>query len=122
MLYFILLFNYYLCMVPYSCFNIVNLISVFVLLFWFVSCYCLLIIACCLSLYYTGSKADPHFMCLYYLYYFIADHLGSKLDDYVSKLPVHVHVLRTGERIGLIRARLKGRDLLFHFILIIDYI
>ncbi|BFY99015.1 hypothetical protein BsWGS_02056 [Bradybaena similaris] len=36
------------------------------------------------------------------------DHLGSKLDDYVSKLPVHVHVLRTGERIGLIRARLKG--------------
>ena len=33
------------------------------------------------------------------------DHLGSKLEDYVSKLPVTVKVLRTGKRSGLIRAR-----------------
>lgn len=36
------------------------------------------------------------------------DHLGSKLTDYVATLPVPVHVIRTGSRIGLIRARLKG--------------
>ncbi|XP_012944657.1 polypeptide N-acetylgalactosaminyltransferase 1 isoform X2 [Aplysia californica] len=36
------------------------------------------------------------------------EHLGRKLEDYVAKLPVSVKVVRTGKRIGLIRARLKG--------------
>ena len=35
-------------------------------------------------------------------------HLGSKLEDYCAQLPVPVHVLRTGKRSGLIRARLQG--------------
>ncbi|CAG2181760.1 unnamed protein product, partial [Oppiella nova] len=34
--------------------------------------------------------------------------LGKSLEDYVSKLPVRVIVLRTGKRSGLIRARLIG--------------
>lgn len=37
-----------------------------------------------------------------------ADHLGKKLENYVAKLPVPVHVLRTEKRSGLIRARLLG--------------
>ena len=36
------------------------------------------------------------------------EHLGHKLEEYVSKLPVPVHVFRTGTRSGLIRARLLG--------------
>jgi polypeptide N-acetylgalactosaminyltransferase len=36
------------------------------------------------------------------------DHLGQELEDYVSRLPIKVHVLRTGTRSGLIRARLLG--------------
>lgn len=36
------------------------------------------------------------------------DHLGYQLENYVSKLSVPVHVFRTGERSGLIRARLLG--------------
>ena len=36
------------------------------------------------------------------------DHLGSELEAYVSKLSTPVHVFRTGERSGLIRARLLG--------------
>jgi len=36
------------------------------------------------------------------------DHLGSELEEYAAKLPVPVHVLRTGVRSGLIRARLLG--------------
>lgn len=36
------------------------------------------------------------------------DYLGSKLDDYVSTLEKPVHVMRTGKRSGLIRARLIG--------------
>ncbi|KAK6166787.1 hypothetical protein SNE40_023409 [Patella caerulea] len=36
------------------------------------------------------------------------DHLGRQLDNYVKKLPVPVKVLRSEERTGLIRARLKG--------------
>uniref|UniRef100_T1KGN1 Polypeptide N-acetylgalactosaminyltransferase n=1 Tax=Tetranychus urticae TaxID=32264 RepID=T1KGN1_TETUR len=36
------------------------------------------------------------------------EHLGKKLEDYVVTLPVPVHVLRTGNRSGLIRARLLG--------------
>lgn len=36
------------------------------------------------------------------------DYLGKKLEDYVVTLPVPVHVLRTGNRSGLIRARLLG--------------
>ena len=35
-------------------------------------------------------------------------HLGKELEDYVSRLPLPVHVLRTGVRSGLIRARLLG--------------
>ena len=34
--------------------------------------------------------------------------MGAELEEYVAKLPVPVKVLRTGERVGLIRARLKG--------------
>ncbi|XP_053214600.1 polypeptide N-acetylgalactosaminyltransferase 1-like [Panonychus citri] len=37
-----------------------------------------------------------------------SDHLGKKLEDYVATLNVPVHVLRTGNRSGLIRARLLG--------------
>ena len=55
-------------------------------------------------------------MCSFHIYYllfiewqfFFSEHLGKKLEDYVAKLPVNVKVLRTGKRIGLIRARLKG--------------
>lgn len=35
-------------------------------------------------------------------------HLGKDLEDYAARLPVPVHVLRTGVRSGLIRARLLG--------------
>lgn len=36
------------------------------------------------------------------------DHLGKQLEEYVSTLEKPVHVLRTGNRTGLIRARLMG--------------
>ncbi|XP_076067790.1 polypeptide N-acetylgalactosaminyltransferase 5 isoform X4 [Oratosquilla oratoria] len=36
------------------------------------------------------------------------DYLGKELEDHVATLPVPVHVLRTGKRSGLIRARLIG--------------
>lgn len=36
------------------------------------------------------------------------EHLGEKLDKYVSQLPVPTFVLRTVKRSGLIRARLLG--------------
>uniref|UniRef100_A0A224XLV8 Polypeptide N-acetylgalactosaminyltransferase n=1 Tax=Panstrongylus lignarius TaxID=156445 RepID=A0A224XLV8_9HEMI len=36
------------------------------------------------------------------------EHLGKQLEDYVATLPVPVHVLRTEQRSGLIRARLLG--------------
>lgn len=36
------------------------------------------------------------------------DYLGHRLEEYTSQLPVPVHVLRTGKRSGLIRARLLG--------------
>ena len=39
------------------------------------------------------------------------EHLKEKLDDYVAKLPVLTRVLRTPQRGGLIRARLKGEYL-----------
>jgi len=38
------------------------------------------------------------------------DHLGKQLDEYVSTLEKPVHVLRTGKRSGLIRARLIGAE------------
>lgn len=38
------------------------------------------------------------------------EHLGQKLVDYAATLPVPVHVLRTGKRSGLIRARLLGAE------------
>ena len=40
--------------------------------------------------------------------YFISEHLGKKLDEYVTRLSVPVHVIRLKERTGLIRARLLG--------------
>lgn len=33
------------------------------------------------------------------------DHLGQKLEEYVARLPVPIKVLRSKERVGLIRAR-----------------
>lgn len=36
------------------------------------------------------------------------EHLGALLDDYVARLPVNTVVVRTGNRTGLIRARLLG--------------
>ena len=45
--------------------------------------------------------------------------MGSQLDDYVAKLPIPTRVVRTGDRVGLIRARLigakevKGRTITF---------
>jgi polypeptide N-acetylgalactosaminyltransferase len=36
------------------------------------------------------------------------DFLGKELEDYIAKLPIPVHLFRTGERSGLIRARLLG--------------
>lgn len=38
------------------------------------------------------------------------DHLGKQLDEYASTLEKPVHVLRTGKRSGLIRARLIGAE------------
>lgn len=38
------------------------------------------------------------------------EHLGKQLEDYVTKLEVPVHVMRTGKRSGLIRARLIGAE------------
>lgn len=38
------------------------------------------------------------------------DYLGEQLDEYVQKLPIHTKVLRMEERLGLIRARLRGAD------------
>ena len=37
-------------------------------------------------------------------------HLGEQLEQYVARLPVPVHIIRSSERIGLIRARLLGAD------------
>ena len=39
------------------------------------------------------------------------DFLGTQLEEYVAKLSVPVHVVRMGERTGLIRARLRGKGL-----------
>jgi hypothetical protein len=38
------------------------------------------------------------------------EHLGRKLDEYVATLPIHVHVVRSEKRTGLIRARLRGKS------------
>ena len=42
----------------------------------------------------------------------VAEHLGRKLDEYVAKLPIPVHVERSERRTGLIRARLRGMPFL----------
>ncbi|XP_045170186.2 polypeptide N-acetylgalactosaminyltransferase 13-like isoform X1 [Mercenaria mercenaria] len=36
------------------------------------------------------------------------EELGAKLEEYLSKLPIRCYVIRSEERTGLIRARLKG--------------
>lgn len=38
----------------------------------------------------------------------VAAFLRQPLDEYVAKLPVPTRVLRTQERVGLVRARLMG--------------
>jgi len=38
----------------------------------------------------------------------LVDFLGKQLEDYVAALPIPVHVIRMGQRSGLIRARLRG--------------
>ena len=38
-----------------------------------------------------------------------SDEVGAKLDEYVATLIVPVYVIRSPERTGLIRARLKGQ-------------
>ena len=42
--------------------------------------------------------------------FIVVEFLGQKLDDYVATLPVPVRVERMGNRSGLIRARLRGKD------------
>lgn len=44
----------------------------------------------------------------FYIGHYITDHLGRQLENYVKTLPVPVHVFRTEQRSGLIRARLLG--------------
>jgi polypeptide N-acetylgalactosaminyltransferase len=34
-------------------------------------------------------------------------HLADQLEHYVARLPVPVHIIRTGSRVGLIKARLR---------------
>ena len=36
--------------------------------------------------------------------------MGKKLEDYVTKLPVPIHIIRQPKREGLIRARLTGAE------------
>lgn len=52
------------------------------------------------------------FFILYYLilflYYLLLEFLKNSLDDYVKTLSVPTRVLRSNERIGLIKARLLG--------------
>ena len=43
------------------------------------------------------------------IFCYVTDHLKKPLDDYVAKLP-KVSLLRSEERIGLIRARLMGYE------------
>lgn len=38
------------------------------------------------------------------------DFLGEQLDEYVLKLPIHTKVIRMEERLGLIKARLRGAE------------
>ena len=37
-------------------------------------------------------------------------HLGNELEEYVAQLPVPVIIVRSEERIGLIRARMMGAE------------
>jgi polypeptide N-acetylgalactosaminyltransferase len=39
------------------------------------------------------------------------DFLGKPLEEYVTKFPVPVHIVRMGQRSGLIRARLRGAEI-----------
>ncbi len=49
------------------------------------------------------------FVYLLFDFFFIStEHLGKKLEDYIAKLPISVHVEKMPERAGLIRARLQG--------------
>ena len=38
-------------------------------------------------------------------------HLGSQLEEYVAKLPIPTRVVRTPDRVGLIRARYVRKQL-----------
>ena len=53
------------------------------------------------------------YLSFYLSFFFVSrlEYLGKKLEDYVATLPTPVHVLRTGKRSGLIRARLIGADI-----------
>ena len=64
----------------------------------------------------TGQFHKNVKICCCYVYFvcFFAEELGSKLDQYIATLSVPVFAIRSPERTGLIRARLKG----IYFILI----
>jgi polypeptide N-acetylgalactosaminyltransferase len=48
-----------------------------------------------------------HFLIYSKLFFFIA-FLGKDLDNYVKDLKIPTKVIRTGKRVGLIKARLIG--------------
>lgn len=61
---------------------------------------------CCLksflSSYHVLYQWHSFFNCF-------TEELGKKLEDYIARLPVSTRVIRSEERTGLIRARLKGQ-------------
>ena len=61
----------------------------------------------CSLLKMLGTHVLVSFMKMY-CYVFFAEELGSKLDQYIATLSVPVFAIRSPERTGLIRARLKG--------------
>lgn len=49
------------------------------------------------------------FTWLTHKFCFVSEELGRKLEEYIARLPVSTRVIRSEERTGLIRARLKGQ-------------